>query len=221
MAKKNNSLYSDLRVFLAVFAAVLLLLVLTLDPLSSFYRTSILLPVSYSGYAVLSFFGVPAAFSGPLGIPGFCEYRLPHYILQVTFGCTGIYALFILLAVIAAFPRPVPQRITGMLISIPLFYVYSIVRLVIIGFTGYWIPDYIHFVHSFLMEIINIVFVMTVFIVWIRYAGKALLNRLNLSFILLYLPLRCLWCGVLLPLCTCGFSLQGVTRYGVYSVFPL
>ena len=158
--------------FIGTFVGILVLMTITFDFLAFIYRPVLLVPISYSGYGILKILGAPLSFTGPLGIPGFCEYRLPHYTLVVTFGCTGIYALFILLAGIIAFPKSLKIKLMGILLAVPSFYVYSILRLVIIGAVGNWFPDWIDFVHSYLMEIINIAFVMSIFVLWIRYAEK-------------------------------------------------
>ncbi|MCL5019224.1 MAG: hypothetical protein M1426_01940 [Patescibacteria group bacterium] len=163
---------SRLCFYLSIFLGAVILFSATFEALSFIYRPLILMPISYTGFLILKVIGIPITFLGPVDVPGFCEYRLPQSILQVTFGCTGIFALFILLSGIAAYPVPVQLKAIGMLIGIPAFYVYSILRLVIIGGIGYWYPGAIDFIHSFLMEIINVAFVLFVYMLWIRYVEK-------------------------------------------------
>ena len=167
---------SRLWLYLIIFIGIIIVLSATFDALSFIYRPLILMPISYTGFLILKGIGIPVTFLGPVDIPGFCEYRLPQSILQVTFGCTGIFALFILIAGIAAFPGSLRSKGIGMLIALPVFYVYSILRLVIIGGIGYWYPGAVDFVHSFLMEIINVAFILFVYFLWIRYVEKTSLT---------------------------------------------
>lgn len=163
---------SRLWFYLIIFIIILIAFSATFDTLSFIYQPLILMPISYSGFLILKGIGIPVLFLGPVDVPGVCEYRLPQSILQVTFGCTGIFALFILIAGIVAFPGSLRSKGIGMLIALPIFYGYSILRLVIIGGIGYWFPGAVDFVHSFLMEIINVAFILSVYILWIRYVEK-------------------------------------------------
>jgi len=163
---------SNLCLYLLIFIVILILFTVTFDSLSFIYSPIVLYPISYGGFLVLKVIGIPVIFDGPFGEPGFFEYQLPYTVLQITFGCAGIFALFILLAGIIAFPCLLKLKCIGIILSIPCFYMYSIFRLVFIGIIGYLFPSLLNFVHSYFMEIINIVFIMFVYIIWIRYVEK-------------------------------------------------
>ncbi len=159
-------------IYFIIFFAVVIFLTATFNTFSPFYRSVILLPISYSGYFVLKTFSLPVSFAGPVGYPGQYEYRLPNVILEITFGCTGIFSYFILLAGLFAYPCRFKYKTAGFLFFTISFFVYSIVRLIIIGITGHSFPDYLNFVHSYLMEIVNIAFILLVFILWLKYVEK-------------------------------------------------
>ena len=164
---------SRLWLYITVFIGIIIILTITFDALSFLYRPAVLVPISYSAYTILKIACIPITFSGPSGSLGFCDYILPDSVLQVTFGCTGIYALFILIAGIIAFPCSLRMKGTGIVLSIPLFYAYSILRLVFIGIVGHSFPAALDYFHSYVMEIINVVFILLVYIVWIRYVEKS------------------------------------------------
>ena len=163
---------TSLCLYLVFFISIIILFTATFDALSFIFRPTILVPVSYAGFLILKRTGIPVMFDGPIGFPGYCEYQLPHTTLQVTFGCIGIFVLFILISGIIAFPSSFRSKGIGLLIAIPAFYFYSMFRLVIIGIVGNWFPEYIDFVHSYLMEIINVGFILFVYVIWIRYVEK-------------------------------------------------
>ena len=168
----KKSLYSHIWLYLAIFICILILLNATFHILSFIYRPAVLLPISYTAYFILKVLSIPAVIYGPLGMPGYYEYHLPQAVLQVTFGCTGIFVLFILLAGIIAFPSSLKSKLVGLTISLPSFFVYSIVRLVIMGIIGNSFPAKLDFIHSYLMEVTNIIFILLVYIIWIRYVEK-------------------------------------------------
>lgn len=158
--------------YLALFIGSIIFLFFTFNTLPFIYKKIILIPVSYTGFLILKILSIPIEFVGPVGIPGFCEYHLSNTVLQVTFGCTGIFSLFILLSGIIAFPGSLKSKGIGFIVAIPAFYLYSIFRLVIISIFGYLCPDSIKFVHSYIMEICNIAFILFVYVFWIRYVEK-------------------------------------------------
>jgi len=132
----------------------------------------VLIPVSYAGYFILKILGIPITYSGPNGILGYCEYHLSNAVLEITFGCTGIFALFILLSGIIAYPASLKLKGAGFFIAVVLFYIYSVLRLIIISLFGYIYPESLSFIHSYLMEVCNIGFILFVYIIWIRYVEK-------------------------------------------------
>ena len=163
---------SRLWLYLLIFIGILILFTATFDALSFIYKPIILSLISYGGFLILTAIGIPVIFDGPFGMPGFFEYQLPNTILQITFGCTGIFALFTIVAGIIAFPCLLKLKAIGIILSIPCFYVYSISRLVFIGIIGYSFPSLLNFVHSYFMEVINIVYILFIYIIWIRYVEK-------------------------------------------------
>ena len=80
----------------------------------------------------------------------------------------GIYALFILLSGILAFPSALKSKLMGIAVALPAFYIYSFLRLVIMGIAGRLGAQYLNFFHSYFMLIINVAFILFLFIFWIE-----------------------------------------------------
>lgn len=169
--KRKNPVNSRIFLYFIIFMVTVIVFSSTLLPLSFIYRPLVLFPISYSGYGVLKILGINLQYIEHTGHNVF-EYLLPDYRLLVTFGCTGVFALFILLSGITAFPSKLKSKVLGAGLLIPVFYIFSILRLVIIGIIAYIKPDWVDFFHKYLMEIVNIIFVLSVFIIWVEYVSK-------------------------------------------------
>ena len=99
---------------------------------------------------------------------GYCELSLANVAYQVTFECTGIFALFMCVASVLAFPTTVSRRVKGLLLVVPAFACYSTMRLVILGLVAHFTPQHIHLVHLYVMVLVNIGFVLTLWLYWVR-----------------------------------------------------
>ena len=164
------SLPADAWKYTGIFIAILLLFTFTFDFFEKIYLLAFLKPVSLLGYYSLKLFGLPVTFSSEHLPLGYCDYILPHQILRVNFGCTGLYVLFIFLAAVLAFPISFRSKMLGLLLGIPVFTLYSILRLIIMGIVGNWIPQYLDIIHNYLMIVINIAFTIWLYGVWLNYA---------------------------------------------------
>ena len=159
--------------YLIIFFGSIIILNATFSTFSFIYKSVVLVPVSYVGFLILKITGIPIIFNSPTNITEFCEYQMQNAVLQVTYGCTGIFALFILISGIIAFPCSLRLKGIGILLSVPSFYLYSILRLVFIGIIGNFYPSFLNIFHSYVMEIVNIVFVLLIYIIWIGYVEKS------------------------------------------------
>ena len=165
----HTRLSKDVLVYFFIFLTSLLVFIGSFNLFENFYAVYFLKPVSFAGYSVLRQIGIPVAFNSNSVLSGFCDYNLQHHILRVNFGCTGIYALFIFLAGVIAYPAPVKAKIRGFGKGIPIFLLYSIVRLIIMGITGNYFVTLLPLVHNYLMVAVNIVFILWLYSFWIRH----------------------------------------------------
>lgn len=164
--------------FTLKFSGTLALLLCIFTLFESIFERFFLLPVSKAGYIVLSLFVEPVSFDASLLGLGFCNYVIPGQVLQVNFGCTGIYVLFILLSGIIAFPASHKKMLYGVLFALVSFCSYSIFRLFSMGLVGYFLPQYLEFVHNYLMVLLNAAFILYIYSYWINSD----VNKLNISF---------------------------------------
>lgn len=156
--------------YVLIFLTVLTGVIISFSQLESLYLLFFLKPVSIAGYYILHAIGLPLTFSAENLPLAYCDYILPNQILRVNFGCTGLYVLFIFIAGVLAYPAHYQSKMTGLLVGIPLFTMYSILRLVIMGVVGHWMPQYLDIIHNYLMIIINAAFLIWLYSSWITHA---------------------------------------------------
>jgi len=152
--------------FIILFVIVIFLFSATFEYILNVYSMLFLKPLSFLTYYTLKLFGMDLKIDTGNLVNGFCDLLLPKQTLRINYGCVGIYALFILLAGIIAFPSSVKSKLAGIGISLPAFYIYSYLRLIVMGIVGGLIPQYLDFFHSYLMLIINVAFILFLFILW-------------------------------------------------------
>jgi exosortase/archaeosortase family protein len=129
------------------------------------FRTLVLTPVSRISYWIIDLL-LPAVSLLPANT--WYDLYLPGQVLRINFGCTGIFALFILIAAVLAYPAGWKAKLRGFCWMIPVFYLYSILRIVIMGLVGAAAPDSLDFVHSYLMEIVNIGVMLGIYVWWVE-----------------------------------------------------
>ena len=161
-------------VFVAVFLGFVVVLTTAFHEVPSVWHAVVLRPVSVVSYGILS--ALLPTISLSAGVQ-FYDLLLPEVTLRVTYGCTGIFALFILVSAVAAFPTTIRSKIRGLAWIVPVFYVYSVLRIVIMGMVGASAPGYLDAVHSYLMEIVNVGFLIGVYATWIEQSGGFFVAR--------------------------------------------
>jgi len=78
------------------------------------------------------------------------------------------FRFFIFLAALGAYPASLGHKVYGALLSMPAFFAYGALRLVILGAIANSIPDLLRFFHLYFMVVLNLGFVMMLWITWIR-----------------------------------------------------
>jgi len=162
---KNNK---KVILFIGVFFIALFIFMATFEFIMDFYAAVFLKPLSYMTYYTLKLSGMNVTINSDNFHYGYCDLLLPKQTLRINYGCVGIYALFILLSGILAFPSALKSKLAGIAVALPAFYIYSFLRLVIMGIAGRLGPQYLNFFHSYFMLIINVAFILFLFIFWIE-----------------------------------------------------
>ena len=154
--------------FCILFAAYISLLVLSFDRWESIFASLYLYPVSLVTATLLDLIGVHATLDTSSLALGFCILVMEQITFHVKYECTGIFALFIYLAAIFAYPAAAAYKVRGVLIGISAFFAYSALRLVLLGLIGHLIPAWIRFCHIYLMVLFNMGFVLFLWASWVN-----------------------------------------------------
>lgn len=125
-------------------------------------------PISYVAAWILSSMGINAYLGETLLASGVCQLAVSDILYLVTFECTGIFALFMCAASVLAYPASKMSKIKGISLVVPAFLAYSTLRLVVMGLVARFIPDQIELFHVYIMVLVNIGFVLLLWLYWVR-----------------------------------------------------
>lgn len=162
--------------FVASFVAWLAGFAIVFELSRSLWVHLYMLPLTRLARLALGLFGLPAQLVEPEAAAGYCLLQVEEVIYRVTFECTGIFALFLCLACILAFPTRNEARWHGLLLAIPAFVAYSALRLVILGLVAHWSPGHIDLFHLYVMVVANVGFVLSLWLYWLRTAVEVRLQ---------------------------------------------
>ena len=123
-------------------------------------------PVSAAAKLLLDFTGIQARLDTSQLSLGFCDLAVGNTVCRVIPECTGIFVLFILLAAILAYPTALIHKGWGVLLGIPAFFLYSALRLAILGTVVWLNPEWLKFMHMYLMVVLNLGFALFLWIYW-------------------------------------------------------
>lgn len=166
MAKKKKTLFDTITknketfrfVFLFLFFLILFYLVYYFSmPNLTFTKTT---TASVLGF-LLSLIGVHADVDG-------ANILLDGLSLEIIDECTAIFSFIVYLACVIAYPSSLKDKEIGALIGIPALYSINMLRLIIISLVEISYPDAFEIVHVYLWQTTFIIFVIIVFLLWIR-----------------------------------------------------
>lgn len=160
--------------FCLLFALGLGALALAFEFLQGFFAAAYMYPVSATAAGLLNWMSFEAILDTSQLSSGFCEMVLRQIVYRVTFDCTGVFALVVFLALTAAYPASLRQRGIALLLGIPAIFVFSALRLVVLGMVAYLEPGWIELFHVYVMELATLGFMLFVWKYWINqvvYAG--------------------------------------------------
>jgi archaeosortase B (VPXXXP-CTERM-specific) len=92
--------------------------------------------------------------------------------LEIIDECTAVFSSIVYCACILAYPTTVRNKGLGVAFGIPALYAINILRLVVITFVGLSAPQLFDFVHVYLWQASFIIFVVIIFLLWLKLIVK-------------------------------------------------
>ena len=171
-----KSFMLDSRVRFCVFFVVGLAgLMWIFNSCQSLFSELYLWPISWTAATLIDLAGVSVVLRQPLGQVDSCIIEIGRIIFHVEHQCSGISAFFIFLAALGAYPASLGHKVYGALLSMPAFFAYGALRLVVLGAIANSMPDLLRFFHLYFMVVLNLGFVMMLWITWIRKGKNSIL----------------------------------------------
>jgi exosortase/archaeosortase family protein len=152
--------------FVAGFILWLAVLAVVFDLTRSWWVTGYMRPVTAAAAGGLRWLGQPASLAQVDYVDGVCLLAVEEVVYRVTFECTGIFALFLVTASILAFPARISERVNGVLMAVPAFTAYSILRMVVLGLVAHFSPHHIELFHLYVMVVANVGFAVALWLYW-------------------------------------------------------
>jgi archaeosortase B (VPXXXP-CTERM-specific) len=92
--------------------------------------------------------------------------------LEIIDECTAVFSSIVYTACILAYPTTIRKKGIGVVLGIPALFVINILRLVILAQVGQTRPALFEFVHVYLWQASFIIFIVVVFLFWLRFVVK-------------------------------------------------
>ena len=93
--------------------------------------------------------------------------------IQIIVECTGLFALFVFLACVLAYPASPAKKAVGVSTGMVAIYFLNLIRLIFLILIGLWAPDYFDFVHVYLWEVFFIIVVIVLWMLWLTKVVKS------------------------------------------------
>ncbi|MGC9445080.1 MAG: exosortase H [Candidatus Methanospirareceae archaeon] len=92
--------------------------------------------------------------------------------LEIIDECTAVFSAIVYSACILAYPTTLRKKVVGVAFGIPALYAINILRLVILAQVGLLRPALFDFVHVYLWQASFIIFVVVIFLLWLKVVVK-------------------------------------------------
>jgi archaeosortase B (VPXXXP-CTERM-specific) len=87
--------------------------------------------------------------------------------VKIIVECTGIYEVLIFCSAVLAFPTTWSKRGQGLLMGIPLLYLFNVVRIMVLILVGKFWPSIFDFMHIYFWQATLILMITSVWLLWI------------------------------------------------------
>lgn len=115
--------------------------------------------------AIFSFVGAHVVVNGAaLSINGFG--------LEIIDECTAVFASIVYCSSVLAYPTTLRNKGLGVLLGVPSLYAINILRLSVLALIGIFQPNLFEFVHVYLWQASFIIFVVVLFLLWLKLVEK-------------------------------------------------
>jgi exosortase/archaeosortase family protein len=129
-------------------------------------------PVSVLAVFLLNSLGIAADLDTSTITASFCDLILGGVVYRIIHECTGVFALLIFLALVFAYPASLFHKMQGVFLGLPAFYIYSALRLVILGAAAHFHSDWVELFHLYMMVLVNLGFLLFVWMYWIDWIDR-------------------------------------------------
>jgi archaeosortase B (VPXXXP-CTERM-specific) len=92
--------------------------------------------------------------------------------LEIIDECTAVFSSIVYCACILAYPTTIRKKVLGVALGVPALYAINILRLVILAQVGQTRPALFEFVHVYLWQASFIIFIVVIFLLWLRFVVK-------------------------------------------------
>ena len=92
--------------------------------------------------------------------------------LEIIDECTAVFSSIVYSACILAYPTALKNKGIGIALGVPSLYAINIFRLSILALVGIYHPNMFEFVHVYLWQASFIIFVVVIFLLWLRLVVK-------------------------------------------------
>jgi len=92
--------------------------------------------------------------------------------LEIIDECTAIFSSIVYCSCVLAYPTTLRYKGVGLAFGIPALYGINIFRLFVLSLVGVFYPDLFEFVHVYLWQASFIIFVIVIFLLWLRLVVK-------------------------------------------------
>lgn len=142
-------------------------LALVFEALEGVFVRFYLKPVSLTASFTLKYLGTEASLDFGHLSQGFCDMAFRHATYRVTSSCTGIFTCIIFAAGVLAYPASGRQKMKGLAVGVPAFFVFGAGRLVLMGLIAAGLPGYIDLFHRYIMVTVGVGFALFLWIWWV------------------------------------------------------
>jgi len=154
--------------FILRFALSMAVLTVVYSHLEPLFGYTYLYPLSLSVAALLDLVGVPTVLALYLD-QGFCELQMERNVFLVEYECAGVFPLCIYLGTVGVYSATLEAKVRGVVLGIPSFFAYAVVRLLGLGLIGHLAPSWLEFFHVYLMVALNLGFLFFLWFFWVNH----------------------------------------------------
>jgi len=154
--------------FCFLFAALIALFSLCFEVFQDLFTAAYLHPIAWAAATLLNLLGFPVHLDTLHLAAGFCDLLVDGSVYRIIHECTGVFGLLVYSALVLAYPASARHKAQGLVLGLPAFYLYSTLRLVVIGLVAHYTPQQVEFFHQYMMVLINLGFLFFLWLYWLE-----------------------------------------------------